>query len=83
MTKIQNIQQKILHVIGIKNELSTIPYNTLFFEAAEEANVIDLIYNIKKLSDTEDRNALFIKEVEKVVKKIMYKVQEMQQRRKQ
>lgn len=73
--------KNIARYIGNKNELSIIPYNTLFFEACEEANVIDFFLRIRKLTDTEDRNAQFIKEVEKVSNKIMYKVKEIQQRR--
>jgi len=75
--------KNIARYIGNKSELSTIPYNTLFFEAAEEAKVVDLFLRIRKISDIEDRNVHFINEVEKVSKKIMYKVQETQQRRKQ
>lgn len=73
--------KNISRYIGSKNDLSTIPYNTLFFEACEEGKVIDLFLRIRKLTDTEDRNAQFINEVGKIAKKIMYKVQEIQQRK--
>ncbi len=33
-------------IMGEKNKVSTIPYNTLFFEACEEAKLPDLIFKI-------------------------------------
>jgi len=73
--------KNIARYIGNKSELSTIPYNTLFFEACEEAKVIDFLLRIRKLSDQEDRNSIFLREIEKISNKIMYKVKEIQQRR--
>lgn len=61
-----------------KNQVLTIPYNTLFFEAAEEAGVPDLLLNLKKLSDLEDRNAIFVEEVKRASEKIIYKIKELQ-----
>lgn len=60
-----------------KNEVSTIPYNTLLFEAAEEAKVPDLFLKIRSL-DIEDRNGFFLSEVKKVSENIIYRLQKLQ-----
>lgn len=57
-----------------KNRVITVPYNTLFFEASEEAGVADLFLKFRKL-DSEDRNALFIDEVKRASDSIIYRLQ--------
>lgn len=64
-----------------KNQVLTVPYNTLLFEAADEAGVPDLLLNLKKISDTEDRNAIFIQEVKRATENIIYRLQELQMKR--
>ena len=61
-----------------KNHILTIPYNTLYFEAAEEAGVPDLFLRFKKLYDQEDRNVFFINEVKRATDNIIYRLQEIQ-----
>lgn len=61
-----------------KNKILTIPYNTLFFEAAEEAAVPDLFLNFKRMREEEDRNNIFIQEVKRATENIIYRLQEMQ-----
>ncbi len=61
-----------------KNQILTIPYNTLFFEAAEEAQVPDLFLRFKKFYDQDDRNAFFIEEVKRATENIIYRLQEIQ-----
>lgn len=63
-----------------KNQVLTIPYNTLYFEATNEAGVPDLFLKFKKLSDSEDRNAIFIEEVKRATENINYRLQELQAR---
>lgn len=60
-----------------KNNISTIPYNTLFFEACEEAKVPDLFLKLRNV-DTEDRNGFFLSEVKRVVDNIVYRLQNLQ-----
>ena len=60
-----------------KNKVSTIPYNTLFFEACEEAKVPDLFLRLRKV-DEEDRNNFFISEVRRVSENIIYRLQDLQ-----
>ena len=61
-----------------KNQILTIPYNTLFFEAAEEAEVPNLFLRFKKFYDQDDRNAFFIEEVKRATENIIYRLQEIQ-----
>ena len=63
-----------------KNQVLTIPYNTLYFEATNEAGVPDLFLKFKKLSDSEDRNAIFIEEIKRATENIIYRLQELQAR---
>ena len=59
-----------------KNKVSTIPYNTLFFEAAEEAKVPDLFLNVRKV-DEDDRNGFFLAEVGRASENIIYRLQDL------
>ncbi len=67
----------ISRYVGLKKDITVIPYNTLYNEAADEAAVADLFLRIRKVSPT-DRNARFVKEVQNTVERIIYKTQELQ-----
>lgn len=71
--------KNISRYIGIKKDILTIPYNTLYFEAASEENVADLFLKIRKVDET-DRNANFVKEAKNAGERIIYKLQELQMR---
>lgn len=70
--------KNISRYMGEKNQILTIPYNTLFFEAAEEAGVPDLFLRFRKTLDPEDRNAFFIDEVKRASENILYRLQDLQ-----
>ena len=70
--------KNISRYMNEKNKVSTIPYNTLFFEAAEEAKVPDLFLRLRKSVDEEDRNGFFIGEVGRTVENIIYRLQDLQ-----
>ncbi len=70
--------KNISRYMNEKNKVSTIPYNTLFFEAAEEAKVPDLFLRLRKTVDEEDRNGFFIAEVGRTVENIIYRLQDLQ-----
>ena len=61
-----------------RNKISTVPYNTLFFEAAEESSVPDLFLRFKRLKDEQDRNYLFMQEIKRCSENIMYRLQDLQ-----
>ena len=62
-----------------KNNVLTIPYNTLFFEACEEAKVPDLFLSIRKI-DEDDINGLFLSEVKRASENIIYRLQDLAMR---
>ena len=70
--------KNITRYLGEKNQVLTIPYNTLFFEASDEAGVPDLFLRFKKFLDPEDRNAFFIQEIKRASESIIYRIQAIQ-----
>ncbi len=70
--------KNITRYMNEKNKVSTIPYNTLFFEAAEEAKVPDLFLRLRKVVGEDDRNGFFIAEVGRTVENIIYRLQDLQ-----
>lgn len=63
--------------MGEKNKLLTIPYNTLFFEACEEAKLPDLFLRFRRGIDEEDRNYIFTTEVKRASDAIVYRIQDL------
>lgn len=70
--------KNITRYLEEKNQVLTLPYNTLYFEATNEAGVPDLLLKLRKLSNPDDRNALFIEEIKRASENIMYRLQELQ-----
>lgn len=70
--------KNITRFLGEKNQVLTIPYNTLLFEASNEAGVPDLFLRLKRISDIDDRNAIFMQEVKRTTENIIYRLQELQ-----
>lgn len=68
--------KNISRYMGEKNKVSTIPYNTLFFEACEEAKVPDLFLRLRK-TEEDDRNGYFLSEVKRTAENIMYRLQDL------
>ncbi|MGN1296906.1 MAG: hypothetical protein ACI4VH_00495 [Clostridia bacterium] len=66
--------KNITRYMGEKNKVSTIPYNTLFFEASEEAKVPDLFLRIRNV-DEDDINYFFLAEVKRTVENILYRLE--------
>lgn len=70
--------KNITRFLEEKNQVLTIPYNTLYFEATNEAGVSDLFLSLRKTIDSEDRNAIFVEEVKRASENIIYRLQELQ-----
>lgn len=68
--------KNITRYLGERNKVSTIPYNTLFFEACEEAKVPDLFLNLRKTGE-DDRNGFFLAEVKRTVDNIIYRLEDL------
>lgn len=60
-----------------KKNVLAIPYNTLYFEACSEGKAVDFFLRLKRL-DATDRNSIFLKGADEVVKAIISKLQELQ-----
>lgn len=72
--------KNITRYLEEKNQVLTVPYNTLYFEAVNEAGVPDLFLKLKKISDSEDRNVIFVEEIKRASENIIYRLQELQAR---
>lgn len=59
-----------------KKPLLVVPYNTLFFEAAAEGDVVEYFLRFRKMEAT-DRNAVFIGEIKKMTDRLVFKLQEL------
>lgn len=73
----KNISRSILKS---RDLINTIPYNTLFFEAAQEGNMVDLILNFKRLKG-KDENTQFLSEVTRLIDSIKAKIAQNQNRK--
>lgn len=69
--------KNISRFLGEKNKVSTIPYNTLFFESSEEAGIPDYFLRLRRV-DEDDRNYFFISEVKRTAENIIYRLQDLQ-----
>lgn len=72
--------KNITRYLGEKNKILTMPYNTLYFEAANEAGVPDLFLRLKKIGDVDDRNVIFVEEINRATENIIYRIQELEAR---
>lgn len=72
--------KNITRYIKQKRDVLVTPYNTLFFESCSEGKVANFYLSLLQLRkiDPEDRNAVFINEMERMAKEILYKLQELQ-----
>ena len=69
--------KNITRYLREKRPIMAIPYNTLFFESCSEGKIIDFFLKLKN-TDANDRNHLFISEVNRANETILYKLQELQ-----
>ena len=70
--------KNITRYLKEKETISTIPYNTLFFESCSEGTIIDFILKTKNITDYNDRNVNFINEIKEINDKIIFKLKELQ-----
>lgn len=63
-----------------KKEINVIPYDTLFFESAEEGTIPDLFLRLRKMIDKTDDHAIFIDEVKKASQTILDRIEELKYR---
>lgn len=68
-----NIKNISRNVLKTKDWVNTVPYNSLFFEASQEASVIDLFLNLTKIRER-DTNYFFIQEIKRLYDTIQHKL---------
>ena len=78
MSKSKYNLKNIMKYLDEKKEINVIPFNMLYFEAAEEAGVPDLFLRLKNVKDTSDENYIFMQDVLKLIDKIIKRLQELQ-----
>ena len=61
-----------------RKEINVVPFNVLYFEAAEEANVTDLFLKLKNVKDKTDENYIFMQDVLNLMDKIIKRLHELQ-----
>lgn len=61
-------------ILGEKKELLIMPYNTLFFEAAQEGMVTDLFLKLRRIEDKNSEDAFFMEQVKKITQEILEKI---------
>lgn len=71
-------KKNIIRYLEEKKDLNIIPYNTLFFEAAQDASVTDFFLKLRNMKDTNDKNYIFISEVSKLVDNIINRLHDLQ-----
>lgn len=73
--------KNVMKYLGMRKEINMIPFNMLYFEAAEEAMVPDLFLRLKNVKDTSDENYIFMQEILKLVERIIKRLQELQMKK--
>ena len=71
-------KKNITRFLEEKKEMNVVPYNTLFFEAAEETSVADLFLKLRTLKDVNDENFIFMNEVSILTNNIITRLQDLQ-----
>lgn len=70
--------KNVTRYLNEKKQILVTPYNTLYFEASNEAGVPDLFLRLQRISDSDDRNMIFIQEVKRATETIIYRLQELE-----
>lgn len=80
ISKYKYNSKNIARYLQQKKELDLMPFNLLYMEAAEEANVVDLLLRLKNVKDKTDENYIFMQCILNLTNNIMKKLQELQMR---
>lgn len=69
--------KNVTRYVREKKDIYAIPYNTLFFEVCAEGKAAEFFLRLRKV-DSEDRNYVFMEEIGRLTKDLIYKMQELQ-----
>lgn len=72
--------KNITRYLQEKKELDIIPFNLLYMESAEEANVVDLFLKLKNIKDITDENYIFMQSTLNLTNNIFKRLQDLQMR---
>ena len=73
-------KKNVMRFLEEKKDLNLVPYSTLFYEAAEEANVTEMFLKLRNIRDVNDVNYFFMEEVLKLTNNIITRLQELQKK---
>jgi cellulose biosynthesis protein BcsQ len=73
-------KKNVMRFLEEKKDLNLVPYSTLFYEAAEEANVTEMFLKLRNIRDANDVNYFFMEEVLKLTNNIITRLQELQKK---
>jgi len=73
-------EKNVSRLISERKGVLTVPYSTLFGEAASEGNLAEYFIKYNKLTDETDPNYMLVEAVKQNVHDIIYKLQELQMR---
>ena len=73
-------KKNIMRFLEEKKELNVVPFNTLYFESAEETNVAEFFLKMRDIKDTSDENYFFMAEVLSLVNNIITRLKDLQMR---
>lgn len=65
--------RNVARALNIRDEVLTVPYNTLFFEGCNDGKIVDTMMRFRKVNPT-DKNAIFLEEVKKATNKIIERI---------
>ncbi len=74
-------KKNITRYLDEKKDIHVIPFNTSYFEAAEEVGVTELFLKQRDLKDTTDENYIFMEEVLKLTNTIITRLHELQMKK--
>ena len=69
--------KNVSRYLRMKRDILAVPYNTLFFESCSEGKVSEFFLRLRNL-DSEDRNQVFVTDISRMCKELIYKLQELQ-----
>lgn len=72
--------KNITRYLQEKKEINFIPFNILYMEAAEEANVVELFLKLRNVNDKTDENYIFTQKILDLTNHILKRLQELQMR---
>ena len=70
-------KRNIKRYLRMKRDVVAVPYNTLYFEGCSEGKTAEFFLRLRNLGP-EDRNYVFINNVSKICKELIFKLQELQ-----